>query len=366
MSFTLRQLAERVGATLIGDGDVVVTGCAPIEAAGPSELTFLANARYAQFLASTKAAGVLIDPQTPCPDHLNRLVSDNPYFAFRNALIELHGFRAHPPPIDELVSTDASKSESRISRHAAVHPEAIIESGAAIHPFVVVEAGARVGGNTVLYPGVYLGPDVIVGENCVLHPNVSVYERCVIGDRVTIHSSTVIGQDGFGYATHEGAHHKIPQTGIVVIEDDVELGGGCAIERAAMGETRIGKGTKFADLISIGHGTRIGEHCLLVSLVGISGSVEVGNYVVLGGQVGVAGHLSIGDGVQAAGKAAITGDIPPGKKVAGVPAIDLDRAKRNALAGQDLYGLVKRVRALEREIEKLRERGRDGTADERG
>ena len=189
------------------------------------------------------------------------------------------------------------------------------------------------------------------------------------GRRVTLHANTVVGNDGFGYATHQGTHHKIPQTGIVVIEDDVEIGASCAIERAAMGETKIGKGTKFADLISIGHATTIGAHCLLVSLVGISGSVEIGDHVAIAGQVGVTGHLRIGNGVQVAGKAAVTDNIPDGMKVGGVPAVELDQALRNALVGTDLYGLARRVRQLERKLERLQAEGeaRDegrGTRDE--
>jgi UDP-3-O-[3-hydroxymyristoyl] glucosamine N-acyltransferase len=211
-----------------------------------------------------------------------------------------------------------------------------------------------VGRRTVLYPGVYVGAGTTIGDDCILYPNVTVYDHCVLGDRVTLHSSTVVGQDGFGYATHGGKHEKIPQSGIVVVEDDVELGAGCAIERAAIEETRIGRGTKFADLISIGHGTRVGEHCLFVSLVGVSGSVEVGNYVAIGGQAGVTGHLKIGDGVQVMAKAAVVRDIEPGRRVGGVPAIDSEDAKRNALAAVDLYGLFKRVRQLERELKKLR------------
>ena len=167
-------------------------------------------------------------------------------------------------------------------------------------------------------------------------------------------ANAVIGSDGFGYATHKGRHEKIPQAGIVVLEDDVEIGGGCVVERAAMEETRIGAGTKFADLISIGHGTRIGKHCLLVSLVGVSGSVEMGDYVVLGGQAGVTGHLKIGNNVQASGKAAIVTDLPDGSRVGGIPAIELDAAKRNALAGRDLYGMARRLKQLEREVERLR------------
>ncbi len=328
----------------------MIVGCSPIDKAGPDEITFLANRKYAKFLETTQAAGVLIDADVPCPECVTRLVCDDPYFAFRNALIELYGFRKHAEPMDA-----EQKTGSVISPKAAVHPTATIGDGTLVHPFAVVQAGASVGRNCVLYPGVHIGQDTVVGDDCLLHPNVTIYERCVIGDRVTLHSSTVVGNDGFGYATNAGEHHKIPQTGIVIIEDDVELGAGCAIERAAMGETRIGKGTKFADLISIGHGTTVGSHCLFVSLVGVSGSVEVGNYVVLGGQVGVIGHLKIGDGVQAAGKTAIASDIAPGRKIAGVPAVDLDQAKRNVLAGQDLYGLFKRVRQLERELERMRQ-----------
>jgi UDP-3-O-[3-hydroxymyristoyl] glucosamine N-acyltransferase len=222
-----------------------------------------------------------------------------------------------------------------------------------VHAGVVIERGAVIGTGCVLYPGVYVGEESTVGDGCLLYPNAVVYDRCELGDRVTLHANCVIGQDGFGYATKDGAHHKIPQSGRVVIEDDVEFGAGCAIERAAIGETRIGRGTKFADLISIGHGTTIGRHCLVVSLVGISGSVEVGNYVALGGQVGVTGHLKIGDGVQAAGKTAITHDVPAGEKIGGIPAVELDQAKRNALAGRDLYGLAKRVRSLERQLKAL-------------
>ena len=190
----------------------------------------------------------------------------------------------------------------------------------------------------------------MIGDNCILYPNVVIYDGCRIGDRVTIHANTAIGNDGFGYATHDGTHHKIPQTGITVLEDDVEIGASCAIERAAIGQTVVGEGTKFADLISIGHGTTIGQHCLLVSLVGIAGSVEVGNYVALGGQTGVAGHLRIGHGVQALAKTGITGDVPDGATIGGAPAVDADAAKRNALAGMNLAQLARRVKTLERRL----------------
>jgi UDP-3-O-[3-hydroxymyristoyl] glucosamine N-acyltransferase len=340
---SLRQLAEHVGGTVIGDDAAEVTGCAPIDSAGPSDISFLANARYAKYLASTRAAAVFVHPDTICPDNLTRIVCPDPYFAFRNAVVELHGFRQHPEPMH-------APGRSNVSDRATIHPTARVHPDACVHPAVTIEAHAEVGARTVLYPGVYIGEHAKVGDDSVLYPNVVIYDRCIVGNRVALHACTVIGQDGFGYATHAGAHHKIPQSGIVVIEDDVETGAGVAIERAALGETRIGAGTKMADLISIGHGTTVGKHCLFVSLVGIAGSVEVGNYVVLGGQVGTAGHIRIGDGVQAMARTAIASDIEPMRKIGGAPAVDNTIAKKNALAGMSLYELFRRVRQLERQI----------------
>jgi UDP-3-O-[3-hydroxymyristoyl] glucosamine N-acyltransferase len=351
MALTVQELALKLGATVHGDGSRIVRGCAPIDHAGPDHVTFVANLKYVSYLSSTQAGAVLIDQKTTCPAHITRLICDDPYFAFRNAMIHLHGFRQHPQPI---CAPDDAQLPAAISAQAIVHPLAKIGAGSMIHPKSVIERDAIIGKRCVLYPGAYVGAGARLGDDCVLFPNVVIYDHCILGDRVTLHANTVIGQDGFGYATHNGVHHKIPQAGIVVIEDDVEMGAGCAIERAAIGETRIGRGTKFADLISIGHGTTVGPHCLFVSLVGVSGSVEVGKYVVLGGQVGVAGHLRVGDGVQAAARTAIAQDVPDGLKVAGTPAIPLDQAKRNALAGIELYQLFKRVRQLERELESIR------------
>jgi UDP-3-O-[3-hydroxymyristoyl] glucosamine N-acyltransferase len=341
VELTLGELAKRLGAKLVGNPEHRIRACAPIDRADSTDISFVANPRYLAHLDETKAAAVIVAPGVTTREGLARLECDDPYFAFRQAMVLLHGFRQHPRP--EVRATN-------------VHAEARVAPDAVLHPGATVERGASVGARSVLYPGAYVGEGSSIGDDCILFPNAVVYDRCVIGNRVTLHANTVVGHDGFGYATHRGEHHKIPQAGVVVIEDDVELGAGCAIERAAMGETRIGRGTKFADLISIGHGTRIGSHCLLVSLVGVSGSVEVGDYVVLGGQVGIVGHLEIGKGAQVAAKAAVVGDVPAGARVAGVPAIDLDRAKRNALAGRDLYEMAKRLKALERELAELRAR----------
>jgi UDP-3-O-[3-hydroxymyristoyl] glucosamine N-acyltransferase len=348
MGMTLKELADHLGADLRGDADRWIERCAGIETAGEDEVTFLSNPKYRDQLGTTAAGAVLLGPGVECPDTLATLRCDDPYFAFRNAIIALQGVLQHPSPMDD----DGTGQ----SRQAMVHDTASVGEGTQIHPCAVVEAGATVGRGCHLYPGVWIGPKATLGDDCILFPNSVVHERCILGDRVTLHAGTVIGNDGFGYATHKGEHHKIPQHGIVVLEDDVEIGGNCAIERATMGETRIGRGTKFADLISIGHGTSVGAHCLLVSLVGVAGSVKMGHHVVLGGQTGVAGHLEIGDGVQALGRTGIASNVLSGSKIGGTPAVSADTAKRNLLASTNLADLFKRVKRLERAAERAAKR----------
>jgi len=354
MAIRLDELAQKIGATLHGDGSAQVSSCAPIERAQVGQVSFLANRKYAAHLATTNATAVIVASGATVKAGVAILEAVDPYFAFRQAMVALHGFRNHPAPIG------AAQNNNFISERAAIHPTARIGEACSVHAGAVIESGATVGARCVIYPNAYVGEGVQMGDDCIVYPGVCIYDGCVIGNRVTLHANTVIGCDGFGYATYKGRHEKIPQSGIVVIEDDVEIGSCCVIERAAMQETRIGAGTKFADLISIGHGTRIGKHCLLVSLVGISGSVDIGNYVVLGGQVGVTGHLSIGDGVQVAGKSGVVGDIPAGMRVAGVPAIESDKALRNHLVFRDLFDMSRKLKSLEREVAKLQAAAGDG------
>ena len=354
MAIRLDELAQKIGATLHGDGSAQVSSCAPIERAQVGQVSFLANRKYSAHLATTNATAVIVASGATVKAGVAILEAVDPYFAFRQAMVALHGFRNHPAPIG------AAQNNNSISERAAIHPTARIGEACSVHAGAVIESGATLGARCVIYPNAYVGEGVKMGDDCIVYPGVCVYDGCVIGNRVTLHANTVIGSDGFGYATHKGRHEKIPQSGIVVLEDDVEIGSCCVIERAAMGETRVGAGTKFADLISIGHGTRIGKHCLLVSLVGISGSVDIGNYVVLGGQVGVTGHLSIGDGVQVAGKSAVVGDIAAGMRVAGVPAIESDKALRNHLVFRDLFDMSRKLKSLEREVAKLQAAAGDG------
>jgi UDP-3-O-[3-hydroxymyristoyl] glucosamine N-acyltransferase len=365
---TLGQLAELVGGKVVGDAGAVITGVNTLEAAGPGEISFLSNRKYHKLLATTRASAVIVGPEEKvegrsakgegqsgasaplatngdrdgCPTStLSFLQVADPYFAFRQVMVEVYGFRKH------------AAVAPGVHRLAVVSDQAALGAGVSIAQFVTVEAGASVGPRCVLYPGCYVGANARLGADCVLFPNVTVYDGCILGDRVTLHAGTVIGQDGFGYATHAGAHHKIPQVGIVRVGDDVELGANCAIDRATLGETVIGSGTKFSDLVAIGHGTTIGEHCLLVAQVGIAGSVELGKYCVLAGQVGVVGHIKLGDQVTVAAKGGVINDVPAGQTVMGQPAIDIHKAKRNLAVFVQLADLRDKVRQLEAKVREL-------------
>jgi UDP-3-O-[3-hydroxymyristoyl] glucosamine N-acyltransferase len=318
---TLKELADRIGAEPAGDLSEIIVSASTLEDAKQGQISFLANPKYAKQLETTGASAVIISPKVSVERQMNLLRAKDPYYAFAQAVIALHGFRVHP--------------------HQGIHPKAHVDPTAAV------------GESTILYPGVFVGPRAKVGRDCILYPNVVVYDDCVIGDRVIIHANTSIGSDGYGYATHGGVHHKIPQTGNVIVEDDVEIGANCSIDRAALGSTVIGKGTKFNDNISIGHGTTIGEHCLIVSQVGIAGSVTVGHHVTMAGQVGVAGHLKIGDNVTVAAQSGILSDVPDQSVILGSPAMPLMHARRTYAIFRNLPELAERVKKLEGLVEEL-------------
>ncbi len=317
---TLDELSRKIGAELVGDPSLEITSANTLDEASAGQVSFLSNPKYLRQLETTKASAVVVSPRTT-NGRVALLKAKDPYYAFTQAMILLHGHRKHP--------------------HQGVHPLA--------H----VDPTARVGASSVLYPGVYVGPRARVGEGCILYPNAVVYDNCVLGNRVTIHAGSVVGVDGFGYATHGGVHHKIPQAGNVIIEDDVEIGANVAIERATLGSTIIGKGTKFADLIGIGHGTKIGAHGLLVSQVGIAGSVHVGDHVTMGGQVGVAGHLRIGDHVTIAAQSGIVNNVEDDSILMGAPAMPAHHARRVYTVFTKLPDLLDRIKELEQRVKEL-------------
>jgi UDP-3-O-[3-hydroxymyristoyl] glucosamine N-acyltransferase len=327
----LRELAERLGCERLGDSEVEIRGVAGLEQAGPGDLTFLANPKYAAHLAGTKASAVVVAPgqETSLP----RLVAKNPYLTFARAV----GILCPPP-----------RPAAGIDPGARVDPTAVLGADVHVGAFAVVGPRARVGARTVLRPHVVLYEDVSVGADCLLHSGVQVRERCRIGDRVVVQNGAIIGADGFGFARDEGGqYHKFPQVGTVVIEDDVEIGALTAIDRAALGETRIGRGTKLDNLVQVGHSVRIGRDSVLAGQVGIAGSTTLGDRVTLAGQVGVAGHLTIGDGVIATAQTGIPSSIEDGKIVSGYPAIDNRAWLKSSAVFAKLPELQRRVRDLE-------------------
>jgi UDP-3-O-[3-hydroxymyristoyl] glucosamine N-acyltransferase len=333
----LRELAGQLGCELLGDGEVEVRGVAGLEQAGPGDLSFLANPRYAPLLATTAASAVIVARGQDAP--VPRLVTDNPYFAFASAVALLN------PP---------ARPAAGIHPSAQVHPSAVLGEDVHVGALVVVGANTRVGARSVLRPHVVLYDDVTVGEDCLLHSGVQVREGCRLGDRVVVQNAAVIGADGFGFAKDgEGRYRKFPQVGIVVVEDDVEIGALTAIDRAALGETRVGRGSKLDNLVQVGHSVTIGRDSVLCGQVGIAGSSRIGDRVTLAGQVGVAGHLTIGDGVVVTAQSGVPGNVAPGTVLSGSPAIDNRAWLKSSAVFAKLPELQKRLRDLERRVESL-------------
>lgn len=300
-------------------------------------------------MRDTKATAVILKDGIEVPRGLSALRCDDPYAGVTVSIVALHGYRKHP-----IWGT---------SDKATVHPSASIGANANIAPGVTIEAEVVVGDNCTFYPGVYVGDGVRIGDECALYPNVVIYDHCVLGNRVTVHAGSVIGEDGLGYAPKHEKWLKIPQVGRVVLGDDVEIGANCTIDRATLGQTEIGSGTKFGNVVVIGHGAKIGNDCLLVGLVAVAGSADIGRHVTLAGMAAVAGHLTIGDGSSVGGGSHVYRDVAPGSKLLGVPARPVMESHRSTIAMRQLPDWIRRVKALEREIEELRRKVDDGGGD---
>jgi UDP-3-O-[3-hydroxymyristoyl] glucosamine N-acyltransferase len=330
----LGDLAARLGCELEGDPGIEIERAASIQAAGPGDLTFLANPKYAGSLRETRASAVIAAPDVrgaPCAVLRTR----NPYLAFARAIGLLH---PEPPPPPGVHPT------------AIVAPDAVIGDGVSIGPYAVVGQGARIGARSVLHAHVIVGPGATIGPDCRLYPRVSIRERVVIGARCVLQDGAVVGSDGFGFAHRDdGTHEKIPQVATVVIEDDVEIGANTTIDRPAVGETRIRQGTKIDNLVQIAHGVLVGAHSLLAAQVGIAGSTVIGESVMLGGQVGVTGHVTVGDRVRASAKTGITGNVPSGAYITGYPHMD-------NLEWRKAYAVFRRLPEMRKQLGELERR----------
>jgi UDP-3-O-[3-hydroxymyristoyl] glucosamine N-acyltransferase len=318
VNLTARDIAAAVGGELTGDASPLVCGAAGLNEATESDLSFFHNTKYLDSLLKTRARVVIIPTDlhgTALPTGKTFIRVGNPQWAFAQVLGLLDRERRHHP--------------------TGIHPKAHVEETA------VIGAGA------IIYPGCYIGHNVRIGEKCLLYPNVVLREDTQVGDRAIIHAGAVLGADGYGFATQGGHHHKIPQIGRVVVEDDVEIGANVTIDRATTGETRIGAGTKIDNLVHIAHNVHIGKDCLIVAQVGISGSTTIGNHVTLAGQVGVTGHVTIGDGAVIAAQSGVMSDVAPGAVLFGSPVRPIKQAmKLQAIYGklEDLYETVRQLK----------------------
>ena len=342
----LAQLAEKIGATLVGDnGDVEVRGVATLDEAGPDQVSFLTNPAYAKAAAQTTAAAILIlrgqvEPQGVA-EGVSLLEHDAPYMALAQALELFHPASTMPAGVHKTAIVDLD---------ADVHPTA------AIGPYVVIKRGARIGAHAQLETGVVIGEGGQVGEHAYLGPYCVVAARCSVGDFCQLEPHCVVGTNGFGYASDDAfQHRRVPQVGTAHLERGVDLGAHCVVDRGAISDTRVGAGTKMGNHNIIGHNVQVGSNCLLVGQIALSGSCSVGDRVTLAGNVGVAGHLHIGDGVTVAAKSAVTRSIPDGQTVRGFPARDYKTVSYENRLVTKLPDLFARVAELEAQLNQAEE-----------
>ncbi len=334
----LKHLAEALGCELVGDGDIEITGVAGMEQASASQLTFLANPKYAHKVKSSRAAAILVSqPLTGLP--IASVISANPYLDFSRALSLF--YQAPRPP-------------AGVHPLAFVDPTSVVGPDASIGPFAVIGANVVIGKNAVIHPHVVIYEGAHIGDDFYAHAHASVREYCQIGDRVILQNGVVVGSDGFGFAKRrDGSHQKIAQSGVTVIEDDVEIQSLTSVDRATIGETRVKRGAKVDSLVQIGHACTVGEDNIICAQTGLAGSSVLEKNVLLAGQVGISGHLTIHENSIVYAQSGIGGDLPAGSVVSGSPAFNAKEWLRAITAFQKLPDLLKTVRQLEKRLQEL-------------
>ena len=343
MRKTLAELAKIVEGEVVGDKNIIITGLNGIEDARAGDLTFVANQKYFSLLETTQATAVLVPRDLPVSQK-PVIRADNPSWAFAQIM--------------SLMMPPDERQFKGIHKTAVIADDAVLGKGVSVGPHAVIESKVKVGDNTIIYPNVYVGHNSMIGKNCIIYPTVSIRERSVIGNDVIIHSGAVIGSDGFGYEQEGGKHKKIPQVGIVVLEDEVEIGANVTIDRARLNKTVIGRGTKIDNLVQIGHNVILGENCIVISQVGISGSTIVGKNSIFAGQAGIVGHLKIGDNVIVSAQSGVSNDIPSNTQVWGAPAKPISEAKRINASVQRLPHYIKKIFELEKRIKELEDKNK--------
>ena len=340
--FTLADIAAKIGGTLHGDPEIRISGTAEIDKASAGEITFLANPKYGSHLEKSHAAAVIVDGNSGITPAIPYILCPDAYYGF------LQAFLLFNPPRKLLTPG--------IHPSAVVHETARLGAEACIGANAYVGPGVTIGERTQVFPNCVILDGSQIGSDCILYPLVSIRENCRIGDRVIIHNGAVIGSDGFGFAPYQGAFHKIPQVGIVVIEDDVEIGANATIDRATMGQTRVRKGVKLDNLVHLAHNVTVGEHTVIVAQTGVAGSTRIGSQVMIGGQVAVAGHISVGDGARIGACSGVSKSVAAGETVFGFVARPIMKTKRIEAVTANLPELLRRVQQLEKKLEALQEK----------
>lgn len=336
MELTAAQLASLVNGEVEGDGDVKIGTFAKIEEGHPGALSFLANPKYTHHIYSTGSSAVLVRrdfvPEQPVKATLIRV--DDPYATIARLL--------------EMVQEMTRVVRTGIEQPCFIAQGVVVPEDAYVGAFAYIGANAKIGKGAKIYPQVYVGAGCEVGENSVIYPGVRIYDGCKVGERCIIHSGAVIGADGFGFAPVDGHYEKIPQTGNVVIEDDVEIGANTTIDRAMMGSTRICRGTKLDNLIQIAHNCTVGDDTVMAAQAGVAGSAHIGKHCMVGGQVGIVGHITIADGTEIGAQSGVSGATKPGARVMGAPAVDIGDYARSLVYVKRLPRLFEQVKELQR------------------
>lgn len=339
MKKKLRELAEWVGGTVLGDGEVEISRVAALEDAQSGEITFIAHPKHLSKMGETKASAVIVSNEITQADKPLLCVT-NPYLAFAKILTLFSQETYQPKGIDP---------------NTWISPTAHLGKDLSFYPFVYIGDRCQIGDRVTIYPGVYVGKDSSIGEESILYPNVSIYPRTVIGKRVILHSGVVVGSDGFGYVKDGRRNVKIPQVGGVEIGDDVEIGANTTIDRGALGKTIIRRGVKIDNLVQVAHNVVIGEDSIIVAQVGISGSTKVGSNVILAGQVGVVDHIEIGDNVSVGAQSGVTHDLAPNQGYIGSPALPQREFLRAATVFPKLPEMRKALLEIEKRLKKIEE-----------
>ena len=343
MEFSASQIAAIVNGEIIGSSSVIVTDLAKIEEGQEGTLSFLSNPKYEEFIYTTKSSICIVNkdfiPVKPLPLSLTLIKVENSYTCFAQ-LLELY---------DNL-----NKKEAKIEQPSFIDNSAVIGTDLYLGAFAYIGKNVEIGNKVVIYPNVYLGDNVKIGSNTVLHPGVSIYFGCKIGDNCIIHAGTVVGSDGFGFAPNsEGVFQKIPQIGNVIIENNVEIGSNCAIDRATMGSTFIREGVKIDNLCQIAHNVEIGENSALAALVAVAGSAKIGKRVMIGGQAAINGHLSIADDTKIVGQSGVVKTVKEAVTLMGTPAIPLNDFKKSSVGFRKLPFILSKLEELEKKIKDL-------------